>query len=231
MPTFVFEESVASSGGTFLLPVPNLQWFCDSVMSALQEMTDPNNWRGDDEAYRQYALSEAAKMLSYYKLLNFNPFPPGMIVPFGGAVAPEGYLLCDGTSYVTTDYPELFAQIGYYYGGSGGDFNVPDLLNRTVVGSGDAYALADIGGASTVTLTTAEMPSHSHADIGHTHTVATVVGLPAQAGVGFSANQTIPLIPSNTGVGFANLQNTGGDGAHENMPPFMALTQIIYAGR
>ena len=38
----------------------------------------------------------------------------------------EGWLLCDGSSYSTTDYPDLFAVIQYTYGGSGDNFNVPN---------------------------------------------------------------------------------------------------------
>ena len=37
-----------------------------------------------------------------------------------------GWLLCDGSSYSTTDYPDLFAVIQYTYGGSGDNFNVPN---------------------------------------------------------------------------------------------------------
>lgn len=231
MPTFVYESAAATNGGTFLLPIPSITWFADSVMTALAEMTIPDNWRGDDETWRTYAVNQASEMLARYQLLNFNPFPVGMIVPFGGTIAPAGYLMCDGSDYDPLDYPELFAQIAYYFGNVGGNFAVPSLIDRNVVGSGGLYSVGDVGGEETVTLTTAEMPSHSHADIGHTHTIATVIGLPAQAGVGFTANQTIPLVPSNTGVGFANLANEGGSGAHNNMPPYQAALWIIYAGR
>lgn len=231
MPTFTFESPLPVGWGTFLLPVPNVSWFNDSLLAALAEMTIPDNWYGEDTNQLKNALAYASEMIARYQLLNFNPFPPGMIFPFGGTVAPAGYLACDGTSYATANYPELFAQIGYYFGGSGGNFNVPNLVNRVAVGSSGDYAIGDVGGEKEHTLTSTEMPSHSHSDIGHTHTIPTVVGLPAQAGVGFSANQTIPLVPSNTGIGFANLTNTGGDGAHNNMQPFQAALYIIYAGR
>jgi hypothetical protein len=52
---------------------------------------------------------------------------PGMIVMYGGTVAPAGWLLCNGGSYSTTLFPALFAVIGYSYGGSGSSFNVPSL--------------------------------------------------------------------------------------------------------
>lgn len=42
----------------------------------------------------------------------------------------EGWLLCDGTSYSTTDYPDLFAVIGYTFGGSENNFNVPNCSGK-----------------------------------------------------------------------------------------------------
>jgi len=125
----------------------------------------------------------------------------------------------------------LFSVIGYNFGGSGADFNVPSLYNRVVVGGGDIYATGDTGGEAEVFLDVASMPSHSHSDAGHTHSIPLVVGLPAQAGVGFSANQTVPVVTASTGIGFANITSTGGDGAHNNLQPYQAIPYIIYAGR
>lgn len=201
------------------------------MLSALAEMTIGENWRTDEPAERQAALRYSSEMIARYQLLNFNPFPVGMITPFGGVVAPAGYLLCDGGVYSATDYPELFAQIGYYFGGSGDAFYVPDLINRVVVGAGGAYTIADVGGEGEVTLTTSTMPSHSHTDIGHSHTIPTTLTLPAQAGVGFGGLTAVPIVPSFTGTSSANLLDTGGGGAHNNMQPFQAITYIIYAGR
>ena len=42
----------------------------------------------------------------------------------------EGWLLCDGTSYSTTDYPDLFTVIGYTFGGSNSQFNVPNCSGK-----------------------------------------------------------------------------------------------------
>lgn len=231
MPTFVFQESIATNGGTFLLPIPSISWFADSVMTALAEMAIPDNWYGDDEDFRTYAVNQASKMLANYKLLNFNPFPPGMIFPFGGIVAPEGYLICDGAAYAADDYPELFAQIGYYFGGSGDDFNVPSLINRVPVGTGDSYSIGDVGGEQTVTLTTAEIASHNHDDSGHSHSIPLITAVPTQEGIGISRNITVPILSDSTGTGYADIGNTGGDEPHENMPPFQAMLYIIYAGR
>ena len=99
----------------------------------------------------------------------------GIVVPWGSASIPSGFLLCDGTSYSTSTYAALFAVIAYTYGGSGANFNVPDLRDRTVAGVSNTKNLAQAIGANTVTptgnvggnaasttLATTQIASHSH---------------------------------------------------------------------
>lgn len=78
--------------------------------------------------------------------------PTGAIMPFAGASAPSGYLLCDGAAVSRTTYATLFSVIGTSYGSGNGSttFNVPDLRETVPVGTGtrasgvtrhDTYAL------------------------------------------------------------------------------------------
>ena len=59
----------------------------------------------------------------------------GQIVLYSSPVCPVGYLVCDGKSYSTTTYPDLYAVIKNYYGGAPGSFNVPDLQTRVPRGT------------------------------------------------------------------------------------------------
>jgi microcystin-dependent protein len=61
--------------------------------------------------------------------------PTGAIIMFVGATAHSGRLICYGSTYSSSVYPSLFAAIGYLYGGSAGNFQVPDFQTRTPVGS------------------------------------------------------------------------------------------------
>ncbi|NBP58985.1 hypothetical protein EBU71_21050 [bacterium] len=120
----------------------------------------------------------------------------GIVVPWGSASIPSGFLLCDGTSYATASYAALFAVIGYTYGGAGANFNVPDLRDRTVCGvsAANSKSLAQTVGANTVTptgnvsgtaasttLATTQIPSHTHSAGG---TMGSVTNAPGPLGTG-----------------------------------------------
>jgi len=96
--------------------------------------------------------------------------PSGTIVDYAGSAAPTDWLICNGASISTTTYANLFAAIGYTYGGSGASFNLPDLRNKMSIGVGTSYALGATGGNATTTLSVANLAVHSHnLYLSHTH--------------------------------------------------------------
>jgi microcystin-dependent protein len=105
--------------------------------------------------------------------------PTGGMIDFAGSAAPTGWLLCDGTSYPTASFPALFAVIGYNWGGSGANFNVPDMRGRMALGAGQGTgltnrALAAKGGEEAHVLTIAELAQHNHSasQPDHYHTIS-----------------------------------------------------------
>ena len=86
------------------------------------------------------------------------------------ATPPANWLICDGSALDTTTYAALFAAIGYTYGGSGANFNLPNLRDRFGLGASATNALAATGGEATHLLTAAEIPAHTHPITDHTHT-------------------------------------------------------------
>ena len=76
----------------------------------------------------------------------YSSTPIGVIQAFSGTTIPRGFLLCNGSSYKTTDYPELFNIIGYTYGGSDDTFNVPNLCDgRFLEGSDTSGEYVEAG--------------------------------------------------------------------------------------
>ncbi len=90
--------------------------------------------------------------------------PIGTIIDFAGTSAPTNYLVCDGTSYATATYPSLFSVLSYTWGGSGANFNVPNLEGYVTAGAGGSLpplsdTVGSVGGSATVTLNSSQMAS------------------------------------------------------------------------
>lgn len=104
--------------------------------------------------------------------------PSGVMLPFAGSTEPSGWLFCHGQSLDTSTYPDLFASIGYTWGGSGSNFNLPDTRQRFILGkatSGEGSVLGSKGGVSV----TGSSPSigHNHT-MSHTHNLSVSGNLP-----------------------------------------------------
>lgn len=96
--------------------------------------------------------------------------PTGVSLDYRGESAPAGFLLEDGKSYATATYNRLFKVIGYKYGGSSANFNVPDSRGRVNIGSGTgvgltARVLAAKEGTETVAITEAQLAAHTHGQV------------------------------------------------------------------
>lgn len=173
--------------------------------------------------------------------------PAGTSLSFRGSSVPTGYLAEDGSVISRVTYARLFAAIGTTYGAGDGSttFKLPDSRGRVDVASGSgsgltARTLAATGGEESHQLTTAEMPSHTHTQDAHNHSQNahshTVPGRNAAgAGTSITNGQTTPpdtntsttSVTATNNATTATNQNTGGDGFHNNMQPFLVVTKII----
>src|SRR5215216_4353626 len=87
----------------------------------------------------------------------------GEIRMFGGNFAPAGWMVCEGQLLPISENETLFNLIGTTYGGDGqSTFALPDLRGRLPVHQGNGFILAETGGAEEITLTTSQIPAHSH---------------------------------------------------------------------
>lgn len=127
----------------------------------------------------------------------------------------ERWFLCDGSHFLKADFPDYWSQLSlssfyYIWEFDADNFSIPDIQQRFIYGTNDEPGF--MGGASTHTLVTGEIPAHAHSV-----NIPGVVNV--QAGVGATPN-TLPGLPGLTG-------NSGGGGAHNNMPPHIVLCPYI----
>lgn len=108
-------------------------------------------------------LKEVQKIAEGIRTAMDKAIPIGTIAMFGAERDPEGWLRCDGRLLDRTAYAKLFAVIGTTHGfTSSSNFRLPDIRERSVVGSGTKYSIGDKGGNATVTLSINQMPAHTH---------------------------------------------------------------------
>lgn len=153
--------------------------------------------------------------------------PSGMIVDFGGAAAPSGWLLCDGASYLRATYPDLFAAIGTTYGAADGThFNVPDLRGRVPVGYAAAGGHADVSTLGNNDGVAAANRRAKHRHTAHAHTVHGAQVDPG-GGSAFGALQTA----AGTGDQATTTADGGSGNANDSLdaPAYIVLNKIIRA--
>lgn len=189
---------------------------------ATNYLTARFNWVDHNNPTDEVTDTQWDTIQAYVDGLYFEVQRPmiGMIVPLMLASPPANILACDGSTYLRDDYPALYDALDPFFIIDADSFFVPDLRGRTVIGAGLGAGLTtrnvgDQGGEENHQLSVSELASH-------THTIPFSVSLPAQAGVGFSADQTVPLVTQNTG-------STGGDVAHNTMQPFYSLNYGVIA--
>lgn len=160
----------------------------------------------------------------------------GEIRIFAGNFAPYGWALCDGQSLAIAGNSDLYSLIGTTYGGDGvNTFKLPNLNARVAVGAGttstSTYLIGQSGGASALTLSTSNLPPHTHA-IGFPLNLNTgtsdspVAGIPAATSANAYSNTNDSYMASDF-VQTNSLSNYGFSQSFQNMQPSMTLNYII----
>lgn len=172
-----------------------------------------NKWTGSDKAVRTDLVNDNEK-------IDLRLNPAGVIMMFGGATVPDGWLLCNGQAVSRTTYSDLFAAIGVAYGIGNGTttFNVPDMRGRVPVGCDANFPLGNKGGEITVSLNASQNGQHYHSMVSAFGSMATSA---TTSGKTLSANDT--AFADN----HKNTNSAGSGAPHNNLPPYISVNYII----
>jgi microcystin-dependent protein len=157
----------------------------------------------------------------------------GQILAVGFNFAPPGWNACDGSLLAISQNEALFNLIGTTYGGDGvSNFALPDLRGRVLVHQGQGPNLSNrsvgqSGGSETVTLATAQMPTHTHNLNASESGGSTATPGPSVSVASNVSPSVFGPAPGNTTLAPTAISATGGNLEHENRQPFIVLNYII----
>lgn len=158
----------------------------------------------------------------------------GDIRMFAGSFSPVNYAFCNGQNVPISGNEALYSLIGTTYGGDGvNTFSVPDLQGRIPVHRGQSvnggstnWVVGMLAGTETVTLTTSQLPEHSHSFMvsSAVATETTASNHSIAKGVHYAESANSP--PTGT-ISAQALLPTGGGQPHNNMMPYLGINFII----
>jgi microcystin-dependent protein len=165
----------------------------------------------------------------------------GEIRMFGGNFAPRAWQYCQGQLLSIASNTALFSILGTTFGGNGSTtFALPNFASRIAVGSGTGpglslVVLGQVAGSETTTLTTQQMPAHTHSAVASFKPVASSdpgsLKTPAGNFPAGSGGTNVYNSTSNSQMGSnaidITIQNAGGNQPFNNIMPYLALNFII----
>jgi microcystin-dependent protein len=155
-----------------------------------------------------------------------NPFL-GQLMLVGFNFAPRGWAMCNGQLMAINQNQALFSLLGTQYGGNGvTTFALPDLRGRVSLHQGQGPGLSnqtigEVTGSETVTLSTNQLPSHSHPLLANAGLGSTAKPAGAVASQGGSYS------PTSDGTRLADSVTTGANQPFGIMQPYLVLNWII----
>lgn len=185
------------------------------ILSAAVWMHEYRNWVGLSYELTQGEEDYIDQMVSAmeYEVMQSAI---GLVIPYASTTPPEGTLDCDGALYLRVDFPELYDVLDPAFIVDANSFNVPDCRNR-FVGNSTAQAKGTTGGQANQTLSSANMPTHTH-----DYVTGTVTPVPVGAGVPIPVPSAPPVITPTTPAGAGT--------SFSILPPYITLGFCIVAG-
>jgi microcystin-dependent protein len=155
----------------------------------------------------------------------------GEIRMFGFNFAPQGWAMCNGQTLSISSNAALFALLGTTYGGNGTTtFQLPNLQSRVAIHMGQGtglspYVEGQLGGVENVTLTTNQMPLHTH-PVGASDAPAAATR-PAGAVPARTTASAYAAAPDGTVMNAGMIGNTGGSQPFSVIQPYLTINFCI----
>ena len=153
----------------------------------------------------------------------------GEIRMFAGNFAPSGWMFCEGQLLSIAEYETLFNLVGTTYGGDGQEtFALPDLRGRIPIHQGNGFVLAETAGVEEVTLTTQQIPAHSHPFLASQNNG----GVSTPSNTTFGRNTSADFYNPDAFIGLVQINPNsigavGGSQPHNNFQPYLCVDFII----
>jgi microcystin-dependent protein len=170
-------------------------------------------------------------------LTGYGTIPLGGIIMWSGTTIPAGWALCNGDVNNGFRTPDLRGRFIVGYNPLDGDYNQPGNLSTKTVPPPPAAVPGNTGGLKEVTLTVAQMPTHSHGvtDGQHSHGYHdTYPNNDAESTTSgglswyiYRRGTTDAFRTTNSSSSNITINNAGGSQPHENRPPYYVLAFIM----
>lgn len=157
----------------------------------------------------------------------------GEISIFGCAYPPKDWAYCNGQIVPISENHALYAILGTIYGGDGyNTMGLPNLQDRAPMHHGEGVGLTprtigEYGGEYAVTLTTNEMPQHTH----EIYAINYVGSSPNPTGTFLGVKRGVPVYATDTTnftpMSSSVLKEAGGSQSHNNIQPSLCMNYCI----
>lgn len=209
----------ATTGERVAVSIP-LDWL-PFVVQALKDITAPDLHTGGASLYSEN-LYKIDEVIAGLDIVSGGSMLIGQVITHALADVPDNLLICDGTVYTRTAYPDLYEVLHPNLIIDADTFQVPDLRDKFIKGEWLSQTVGITGGEKTHALTVAEMPQHGHTLTGRGMTPTMDNGASPTHGHIWSGYQGNPDHPVVVG-------NTGGNAPHNNEPQYYVLRFAIVA--
>jgi microcystin-dependent protein len=180
------------------------------VGDAITQLTMPWIWTEVDDPVEDVVAACKESVESWYSDMLIGSVFSWIINP------PAGWLLLDGSTHSSADYPELSALLPAHLI-SGADFILPDVEGAFPFGVIDENDGTVVSGSNVLNLTIAQLPSHTHTYTPPTLTVE-------------AETPAVPIPTAGIGAPIATSATGSGDDI-DNRPKRFGLVYAVYAGR